>query len=36
MADLPRFSRGWEVGKRVRPVARFLTSEKDLFRRTDV
>ena len=25
-----------KVGKRVRPVARFLTSEKDLFRRTNV
>ena len=25
-----------KVGKRVRPVARFLTSEKDLFRRANV
>ena len=25
-----------KVGKIVRPVARFLTSEKDLFRRTNV
>ena len=38
MADLPRFSRGWESRKNSfnRPVARFLTSEKDLFRRTNL